>query len=149
MPPTGALSPEKIAVIKAWIDQGAEWPDDLAGERAPTVADPRAARIMDALRMGDGATFTRLLRENPEAAKLKGVGGSTPLMFAALYGDAASVKQLIDHGADVNASNDAGATALMWAMDHLDNARVASGAWSGPKRHFPRQPESAGDRTRR
>jgi ankyrin repeat protein len=124
MPPTGALSAEKIALIKAWIDQGAEWPDELAGERAPTVADARAARVMDALRIGDGAAFTRLLREDPDAVKLKGAGGSTPLMFAALYGDAVSVGQAIEHGADVNAANDAGATALMWAMDHLDNARV-------------------------
>jgi ankyrin repeat protein len=123
MPPTGALSPEKISLIKAWIDQGAEWPDDLAGERAPTVPDPRAARIMDALRMGDGAAFARSLREDPEAARVKGAGGSTPLMFAALYGDGASVRQLIEHGADVNAANDAGATALMWAMDDPDKAR--------------------------
>ena len=26
MPPTGALRPEQIATIKAWIDQGADWP---------------------------------------------------------------------------------------------------------------------------
>src|SRR5437867_9724864 len=25
MPPTGALAPEQIGVIKAWIDEGAEW----------------------------------------------------------------------------------------------------------------------------
>jgi hypothetical protein len=30
MPPTGPLSPEQISLVKAWIDQGAEWPDDLA-----------------------------------------------------------------------------------------------------------------------
>ena len=30
MPPTGPLGPEQIAVLKAWIDEGAEWPDDLA-----------------------------------------------------------------------------------------------------------------------
>ena len=32
MPPTGALPPDTIARIKAWIDQGAEWPDALAGD---------------------------------------------------------------------------------------------------------------------
>src|SRR4051812_41590337 len=31
MPPTGALKPEAIAIIRAWIDQGAEWPDGLSG----------------------------------------------------------------------------------------------------------------------
>src|SRR5690349_8329145 len=30
MPPTGPLRPEQIATIKAWIDQGADWPDALA-----------------------------------------------------------------------------------------------------------------------
>ena len=27
MPPTGALGAPQVALIKAWIDQGAEWPD--------------------------------------------------------------------------------------------------------------------------
>src|SRR6476619_1629405 len=32
MPPTGALPKEKIAIIKAWIDQGAQWPDAASGD---------------------------------------------------------------------------------------------------------------------
>src|SRR6266849_8861014 len=32
MPPTGPLRPEQIAIVKAWIDQGAEWPDSIANE---------------------------------------------------------------------------------------------------------------------
>ena len=32
MPPTGALRPEQIKIIKTWIDQGADWPDSLANE---------------------------------------------------------------------------------------------------------------------
>ena len=124
MPPTGPLTPELISLIKAWIDQGAEWPDDLSGDQAPTAADPRAARIMDALRAGDRQTFARLLREDAGAVNLKGRGGSTPLMYAALYGDAASVKELLEHGADAKPSNDAGATALMWAIDDPDKVRL-------------------------
>src|SRR5688500_5566093 len=32
MPPEGPrLSPEEIATLRAWIDQGAPWPDDVAG----------------------------------------------------------------------------------------------------------------------
>src|SRR5215475_15725620 len=31
MPPTGPLNQEQIKIFKDWIDQGAEWPDDLAG----------------------------------------------------------------------------------------------------------------------
>src|SRR5947208_2788191 len=42
MPPTGALSRDKIAIIKTWIDQGAEWPDNLSGELPPVPPDPDA-----------------------------------------------------------------------------------------------------------
>jgi ankyrin repeat protein len=124
MPPTGPLSSEQISLVKTWIDQGAEWPDDLSGEKSPAPPDPRAARIMEALRAGDRQTFARLVRQDPGAANLKGSGGATPLMYAALYGDAASVRQLLESGANPNASNDAGATALMWAIDNVDKTRL-------------------------
>lgn len=124
MPPTGPLSPELVGLIKSWIDQGAEWPDDLAGEKAATLPDPRAARIMETLRTGDRQKFAQLLRQDSEAVKLKGPGGSTPLMCAALYGDAAALRQIIEQGADVNAANDAGATALMWAIEDPEKVRL-------------------------
>jgi uncharacterized protein len=79
---------------------------------------------MDALRSGARQTFDRLLREDPGAVNLRGPGGATPLMYAALYGDAAAIRQLIDSGANANASNDAGATALMWAIDDPDKVRL-------------------------
>src|SRR4051812_47300984 len=53
MPPTGPLSQEQIDTIKAWIDQGAEWPDDLSGDMPPPPPDPMAAPIIQALRHGD------------------------------------------------------------------------------------------------
>jgi ankyrin repeat protein len=122
MPPTGPLSAEQINLIKNWIDQGAEWPDELSGDKTSGPGDPRAMRIMEALRNGDRQTFARLVGEDGAAVNLKGVGGTTPLMYAALYGDAASVRQLIEAGADTRASNDGGATALMWAIDDPDKA---------------------------
>jgi ankyrin repeat protein len=120
MPPTGPLTPEQINLVKTWIDQGADWPDDLSGDKTSGPPDPRATRIMEALRSGARQTFAQLLREAPSPVNLKGPGGATPLMYAALYGDAAAVRQLIDTGANVNASNDVGATALMWAIDDPD-----------------------------
>src|SRR5262249_21501229 len=30
MPPTGPLDSDQIRIVKAWIDQGAEWPDDVS-----------------------------------------------------------------------------------------------------------------------
>ncbi len=124
MPPTGPLQPEHIALIKAWIDQGAEWPDDLAGETPSTPPHPKAARLMDALRRGDTALFRKMLAEEPAIARLRGPAGSTPLMYAALYADNAAVRLLLDAGADANARNDAGATALMWAADDLEKTRL-------------------------
>jgi ankyrin repeat protein len=130
MPPTGALSPEKIARIKLWIDQGAEWPDALAGDRPPTVPDPAAVRVSEFLRAGDRTGFVAALGADPAVVNKPGPGGATPLMFAALYGDAASVRVLIDRGADVNAVNDEGATALMWAVPDLEKTTLllAAGA---------------------
>ena len=124
MPPDGPLSPEQINVIKAWIDQGAVWPDAASGETPVPPSDPKVTRLMDLLRGDERAAFRKLLREQPQAAKLKGPGGSTPLMYAALYGDAESVRLLLEAGADLNIRNEAGATALMWAADDLDKTRL-------------------------
>jgi ankyrin repeat protein len=124
MPPTGPLAPEQIAIIKAWIDQGAEWADELSGDTPSTPPDPKATRIMEALRNGDRQQFKALLRENPKAVNLKGPGGSGPLMYAALYGDSESVRLLLKGGADPKLRNEAGATALMWATDDLEKTRM-------------------------
>jgi len=123
MPPTGPLSSEQIAIIKAWIDQGAEWPDALSGEAAATVPDGRALRLMDALRGGHLRAF-RSAANDGAAVSGKGMGGSTPLMYAVLYGDVASVRLLLERGADPSARNDAGATALIWAVGDLEKTRL-------------------------
>lgn len=124
MPPTGPLSAEKINTIKTWIDQGADWPDDVAGDVPPTLPDPKAAQIMEALRNRDSRTFTEMLGKFPNAVNLKGPGGSTPLMYAALYGDADAVRRLLKGGADPNLHNDAGATAIMWAVSDLEKTQL-------------------------
>jgi ankyrin repeat protein len=124
MPPTGPLSAEEIGIIKAWIDQGAEWPDELSGETPSSPQDPQVTQLMNALRHGDRRAFERLLRANPKSAQSKGSGGDTPLMYAALYADANSVRLLLDMGADPNARNDAGATALLWAVDDAEKTQL-------------------------
>jgi ankyrin repeat protein len=122
MPPTEPLSAEQINSVKTWIDQGAEWPDDVSGETPASTPDPKATRIMETLRSGDRAAFEKMLGADPKIANLKGPGGSTPLMYAALYGDADSIRVLLKNGAEPNAKNEVGATALMWAAD--DDAKT-------------------------
>jgi ankyrin repeat protein len=124
MPLNGPLSPEQIDIIRAWIDQGAEWPDDLSGDAPIPPPDPNATRIMEALRDGDTQAFEKLANEVPAAGSLRGPDGTTPLMQAVLYGDLGSVRLLLANGADPNIRNDAGATALMWAVADAEKARL-------------------------
>lgn len=124
MPPTGALNTEQIRIIKTWIDQGAVWPDEVSGEAPSPAPDPKVRPMLDALRNGDRQAFHKLLRDDPQAGNRRGPDGATPLMYAALYGDAASVRLLLDSGANPNLKNDAGATALMWAVDDVEKTRL-------------------------
>jgi len=124
MPPAGPLSSEQIETIKQWIDEGAEWPDEAAGETPAPAIDPEATRLMTAIRDDNRTAIDELLTHKPRAAKARGPGGSTPLMSAALYGDAALVKRLLTLGADPDARNRAGATALMWAVPDTDKMRL-------------------------
>lgn len=124
MPLTERLSPEQIEIIKTWIDEGAEWPDELAGDVTPPPPDPKAEPILKALRDGDKQSFKKLAGENKKVGNLRGAGGTTPLMQAVLYGDADAVKLLLEQGADPNLRNDAGATALMWAVDDFAKTRL-------------------------
>jgi ankyrin repeat protein len=124
MPPTGALPPEQISTIRAWIDEGAEWPDNASGESAPPPADLLAVKLVTAAESGDLRGFAAMAAANPKALSLRGPAGTTPLMAAVLNADAQTVRQLLDAGADPNAKNDAGATALMWAAG--DPAKTAA-----------------------
>lgn len=124
MPPTGPLTQEQIDVIKAWIDQGAEWPDDLSGDTPPPPPDSTAAPIMRALRDGDRQYFKELASRDKRIGSLKGAGGTTPLMQAVLYADLDAVRLLLEQGADPNIRNEAGAPALMWAAGDLQKARL-------------------------
>lgn len=124
MPPEGPLLPEQISVIKTWIDQGAEWPDSLSGDKVPSQPDPAVVRMMQALRNGNRREFNRALQENLKSVNGKGDGGWTPLMYAALYGKAEDVRLLLDQGANLNAQNDDGGTALMYAIEDTEKTRL-------------------------
>ena len=51
-------------------------------------------------------------------------GGATPLMYAAAFGSIEAMTLLLDKGANVNAANSGGATALMWSVTDIDKVRL-------------------------
>jgi ankyrin repeat protein len=124
MPPTGALRPEQIQIVKAWIEQGAEWPDSLANEIELPPLDPKAVAMVETLRAADRPAFNKMLAEDPKLLNARGPEGSTPFMYAVLYTDATTLERLIKQGADPNKRNDDGASALMWAALDLEKTRV-------------------------
>ena len=124
MPPSGPLVADQIDVIKRWIDQGAEWPDHLAGEATPPPQDLRAAQLMTALRKGDRPLFQRLLCTSVDHVNRYGIDGGTPLVDAALYGDAEAIRLLLESGADPNLRSAGNSTALMFAVDDVEKIRL-------------------------
>ena len=119
MPATGTLTPDEIAVFKAWIDQGAVWPDDLANETVLTPPDPKAVRLTSLLRSGDLAEFRKMADADAKSLNARGPEGATPFMYSVLYADASTVKAVLAKGGDPNKRNDANATPLMWAVNDL------------------------------
>jgi ankyrin repeat protein len=132
MPPTGALPASQIATIKVWLDQGADWPDDAAGEAPLPPPDAVATRLMDAIRAGNRSSWSALLASDPMAVNRKGPGGTTPLMYAALYGTASDMRLFLRKGADPKPRNYAGATALMWALDDPKKTELLLNAGADP-----------------
>lgn len=124
MPPKAALHPEQVAVIKAWIEQGANWPDSLANEQELPPINPKAVAMVEALRNGDSSSFIKAAKREPSLLNARGPEGATPFMYAVLYADTATLAKLLKLGADVNKHNDANATALMWAARDFDKTRL-------------------------
>jgi ankyrin repeat protein/mono/diheme cytochrome c family protein len=120
MPPTGPLSEDEIGLLRAWIDQGAEFRTDIITEAPRKPVDPKVAALIASVRAGNRNEIERQI--SPEAVQGKDDGGSTPLHHAAGYGPLANLELLIDKGADVNAKNRRASTPLHWAIH--DQAKV-------------------------
>ncbi len=124
MPPTGVLRPEQIALVKAWIDQGADWPQSLSNEQELPPPNPKAVSLVESLRTGDLTSFMKAVNADHSLLNARGPEGSTPFMYAVLYSDAATLNKLLQLGADPNKRNGANATALMWAARDLEKTHV-------------------------
>src|SRR5215831_6132094 len=59
MPPTGALSDDEIGLLRAWIDQGAEFRTDIVAEKPRSPEDPKVTALIAAVRAGNRAEIER------------------------------------------------------------------------------------------
>ena len=135
MPPTGpSLQDEQIGILKAWIDQGASWPDGirLAASPAPDSGDARLAPVFNAIRQADAGQLHRLLRP-PEIIRASRADGMTPLIFAVQFSTPAIVEQLLKRGADPNAATSDGLTALMAGAASFEKTRLLLRHGADPK----------------
>ena len=130
MPPDGALSNEEIGLLRAWIDQGAEFRTDIVAEKPRKPVDPKVTALIAAVRAGNRKEIERQIAANPELVKGTDAAGSTPLHHAAGYGPVENLQLLISKGADVNAKNRRGSMPLDWAIHDFAkvNLLVAKGA---------------------
>jgi ankyrin repeat protein len=92
----------------------------LSGQEAGSSSDA----FYSAIRDNDLARLQAMLKggANPNASDPR--GGGTPLMHTAAVGSVEAMTVLLDRGADMNAANSVGATALMWAVTDIDKVRL-------------------------
>jgi ankyrin repeat protein len=142
MPPDDVLTRDEVDIVKRWIDEGALWPDALANELDFPPQDRAATHLTELIRSSQHKTVLARLKRQPSIANGRGPGGSTPLMYAVLYGDATLVAEMLRAGADPNIRNHAGASALTWAVDDVAKVRLllAGGADVNASSDFGRTP---------
>ena len=121
MPPSGPLAGDEIGILRAWIDQGADFRTEIAERPRPPV-DPKVAAFVTAVRSDSRATVATLISADPEIVKARDEANSTPLHHAVGFAPMDVVTLLLDAGADINAKNRRGATPLHWAIH--DEAKV-------------------------
>ena len=122
MPPSGALADDEVGLLRAWIDQGAEFRTDIVAETPRRPIDPKVTALIAAVRAGNRSQIEQQIAASPEAVNGTDEGGSTALHHAAGYGPIGNLQLLINKGADVNAKNRRSSTPLHWAIH--DEAKV-------------------------
>ena len=143
MPPTGPLAVEQIGILRAWIDQGAEFGDvDLEVAKPRKRVDPKVKELIAVVREHDTAAVKAILQSAPEHVDGQDSGGSTPLHHAAGFGTLETIKLLIEAGAEVDSRNSRNSTPLHWAVSDTEKIRLllARGADINAKTERERTP---------
>jgi len=91
--------------------------------RTGSATEPELSdRFYQTIRAGDFVSL-KVLTKN-EGTNARDKRGTTPLMYAAAFGNSQDMKLLLDAGADVNAKSMSGATALIWAAGEPVKSRM-------------------------
>jgi len=90
---------------------------------AGLLAAETPATLFDAIKSADSGLVKTLLRK-AAVANAVDADGTPALMAAALYANVDCMSLLLDAGANPNAVNPAGATALMWAVPDLAKVKL-------------------------
>jgi ankyrin repeat protein len=121
-PTAVSLNPAEVETLTKWSGAGAPW--------AEAAADAAAVPLFKAIDGGD-TSAARVLAADRALVGTRDTHGATPLMHAVLHADLDCVKFLLKQGADPNAQNHSGATALIWSVD--DAAKAAALLKAGAK----------------
>ena len=92
----------------------------VSGQDAGSSSDA----FYSAIRDNDLARLQAMLKGGANLNASDPRGGGTPLMYTAAVGSIEAMTMLLEQGADVNAANNVGATALMWAVTDIDKVRL-------------------------
>ena len=90
-------------------------------QREISPVSPKAQSLFEALRQGEASKVRNAIEDGMDV-NIRDADGNTLLIYAAVYAKKSDLEFLLAHGADVNAANKAGHTALMRAMP--DPAKV-------------------------
>lgn len=124
MPPTGALETDEISLLRAWIDQGADFGDADLKEEVVRPVDPKLTELISAVKAGNARLVKKLLRAQKELANGADAGGSLALHHAAAFSTPAIMKLLLDAGANLEAKNRFGQRPLHWAFASVERTRL-------------------------
>jgi ankyrin repeat protein len=122
MPPSGPLSSEEIGILRAWVDQGAEFRTEVDADLPAKATEPKLAALIAAVRSQPRASVEPLVAADPTVVAATDAGGSTLLHHAAGFGRLETLALLIDWGAEIDARNRRRSTPLHWAIH--DEAKV-------------------------
>jgi len=95
----------------------------LAASVDATAAGTDSEKLYAVIRAGDGNGIKALL-DGGVSPNVRDSKDITPLMYASETGTVAEMRVLLEHGADVNAQNAFGSTALMWSVYDVQKVRL-------------------------